>query len=214
MIRPLSDPSPSVRIKVSLRIETKEALEAVARRRGVSLSSLLVSAAVAQHLAPADRDDLSILLERLDTLEASFGAALESARPAPARTPEEKPKKKRWGPRLGVTAYSKADAVPGIKGEDLKVTTSIATALKEHIPVHVDFLIERFGGDKCLKARLIQLGGRKGHLFEGSITHAKTVEAITRKLDPEGLAWFPVSPARDFWISADASDFVKRVLQA
>lgn len=84
--------------------------------------------------------------------------------------------------------------------------------IEQGLPVHVDHLIDRWSGDKALKARLCQLGGRKGDLFKGSITHAQTVEAVTKDMDYEGLPWFPTSQDRDFWIQTDSSTFVKLIL--
>ncbi|MBW4483037.1 MAG: hypothetical protein KME14_10875 [Tildeniella torsiva UHER 1998/13D] len=90
--------------------------------------------------------------------------------------------------------------------------TSPIQAIDKGLPVHIDHLIDRWGGDKASKARLCQLGGRKGHLFKGSITHAQTVEAVTKNLDPESLPWFPTSQDRDFWVQMDSSTFVKTIL--
>jgi hypothetical protein len=196
----------TTRIKVTLQIETKSALEQVARRHGVSLSHLLVSAAVERYLGPvaSGRGDLSLVLQRLEDLEQKLGNL-------PASEPPKAPKKKRWGgKRLGVTGC--ADHEPAIPTNKPSVVTSATAAIETGEPVHIDYLIERWGGDKCLKARLCQLGGRKGHLFNGSITHAQKVEEVTRELDPDNLSWFPISKDRDFWIQTDAVAFIKRIL--
>ncbi|MBD2256633.1 hypothetical protein [Pseudanabaena sp. FACHB-2040] len=204
---------PTTRIKVTIQLETKAALEAVAARYGISLSHLIVSAAVGRHLMPKQETaDLEAVMEYLRRLEAQVENLQEFIKQTPLRPhPQtEKPKKKRWGPKLGVTGSAKSE--PVLDTESPSVVVSPIQAIEEGLPVHIDHLIDRFNGDKVLKARLCQLGGRKGDLFKGSITHAQKVEAVTRELDPEGLPWFPTSPDRDFWVQTSSVVFVRKVL--
>ncbi|MDX2213742.1 MAG: hypothetical protein SFY66_10700 [Oculatellaceae cyanobacterium bins.114] len=63
-----------------------------------------------------------------------------------------------------------------------------------------------------MKARLSQLGGRDGKLFEGSLSHAQKVEEVTVRLDPEGLSWMPVDKDRLYWKQMMANEFCKAVL--
>ncbi len=78
--------------------------------------------------------------------------------------------------------------------------------------VHLEYLVARFGGDRVLKARLCQLGGRDGALFQGSITHARKVEEVTMRLDPEHKPWMPINPQRTRWAQMSAQAYVEAIL--
>jgi hypothetical protein len=207
---------PTTRIKVTLRLETKAALELVAARHGVSLSELLAAAAEEKYLLTVTKaDSLEAVIEQLTRIEEKLGSlnVVSVSSPPDLTQPAEKtskPRKKRRGPRLGVTGYVEAE--PTLNTPKPSVVTSPRQAIDQELPVHIDHLIDRWGGDNALKARLCQLGGRKGHLFKGSLTHAQNVETVTKGLDPEGLPWFPTSQDRDFWVQMDSSTFVKTIL--
>ncbi|MEL7502824.1 MAG: hypothetical protein AAFN18_10185 [Cyanobacteria bacterium J06554_6] len=195
------------RIKVSFSAATLAALKAIAAERGQSISSLVAEAAITQHLGapyramrrnepdptsgptPGPRSKLRAPAD-LATIEAKLDqllALLETGRqPGKGRKP-------RWGPRLGVAGSAKEALVGNVR-------TRPAQALETGEPVHVDHLIEHFGGDNALKARLCQLGGRGPELFEGSLTHARKAAAITSALDPAGQSWLPNSSDRVYWV--------------
>lgn len=199
---------PTTRVKVTVKMETKEALEKVAARLGMSLSELLLSAAVEKYLG-AGRDPIE---ERLVQVMERLVEELQD-RPVSAEPEIKKPRKKRWGDRLGVTGSATHE--PVLNTPNPSVLTAVEDAIKTGVPCHVDYLIEHWGGDHTLKARLCQLGGRGGHLFQGSLVHAQKVEAKTKELDPRGLAWFPLSPDRDYWIHlSGAAEYVRRIISS
>lgn len=200
-------PRETTRVKVTLTRITKDALTAIADDLGVSLSALLVASAVERWLGPGERylgiREISSQLSRLSSqLEDIYKVASELPTERPT-APEKKPRKPRWGPRMGVTGCAKEET-PGAK-----VRTTPKEAIEGTKPLHIDHLVNRFGGDRSLKARLCQLGGRKGDLFQGSLPHALKVAQVTSQLDPDGLSWFPTTPDRDFWVIQDAQSYAR-----
>jgi hypothetical protein len=131
-----SDPTTeTTRIKVSLRIETKEALEKTARRHGVNLSRLIVSAAVERYLGPVGPvdpliggHDLSLVLQRLEDLQQKLAEFPDKNSAGSSAKP---PKKPRWGSkRLGVTGHADHTPVIDMDGPPLQSPASWQRLMK------------------------------------------------------------------------------------
>ena len=188
------------RVKVSFNRPTLEALRAIAKERGESLSHLIAGAAIATYIGNCYRAPIgssrgskdTLILKRLSEIEQKMNALTT--------------RKKRWDPnRLGVLSGDRA-----VLGS---VRTPPTRAKVTGDPVHIDHLIERFGSGSGLKARLCQTGGRDGLLFRGSIVHAERAYGVTQSMDPDGCGWLPVSSDRVWWRATDPVSYCIERLQ-
>jgi hypothetical protein len=183
---PLSENSTVV--KIYLNKITLEALRMVAKDQGMSLSALILQAAVEKYLNGRSTEST-----RLATLERKI-RSLEKRDTQPIQIEQQEPKPKR------------IDEFP----QTFKQSSQpVLESSNEQI--QLDRLVERLGGTSSLKARLCQLGGRDGLLFQGDLGKALKVEEITKRLDPEGKSWLPLAPNRLIWIQITAKEFCKMI---
>lgn len=186
-------------IKVYCQIGVYLLLLETAEDKGVSLSQLMLDAAIAQYLTPRRsgprRRPIAPQsgLESPETPGSKPEGNLSSEEDKPAKAP------KKLGQGLGVLR---------------EIPQTPAGNLDTALPMHVDNLVVRFGGDRALKARLMQLGGRGRELWEGSLPHARRVAKLTSEKDPDGLSWFPVDETRAMWRVTSVTEWVSaRLLQ-
>lgn len=181
-------------IKIYMPIETKIALTSTAKSLGISLSELILQAATDRYLV--NKSPVPIL-DLIVGIEARL-TNLESGRSQKVGSPQENgptPKTDRKS-RTGAQTFLK-DGTPAI------TETGTITTIFD--------LVLRFGGDRTVKARLCQVGGRDGKLFRGDLASAERVAAMTSKLDPQGESWFPVAENRISWIQISAEDFCRKL---
>jgi hypothetical protein len=174
--------------KIYIKKSTLQALRLVAEGEGVSVSALIIQAAVEKYLGSRSNPDT-----RLASLEKKI-RELESYKISVSKSEPEEPKPKR------------IDEFP----QTFKQSSQpVLESSNEQI--QLDRLVERLGGTSSLKARLCQLGGRDGLLFQGDLGKALKVEEITKRLDPEGKSWLPLAPNRLIWIQITAKEFCKMI---
>jgi predicted transcriptional regulator len=184
------------RIKITLSDELKATLERIAESQGTSLSKLIVDAAIEVYICHprSQGNDLGKILRKLDAIESKMHPQV-GGKPEP-----RKASKRKYADRLpregAATFFNNPSPV-------------VSEALRQTLSIHE--LVERFGGDRALKARLCQLGGRNGNLFRGSMPDAQRVEKVTKELDPDGLPWMPVAEDRRSWIQMDAQTYCKAI---
>jgi hypothetical protein len=201
----------TTRIKITISLPVKSVLEEIAKHQGMSLSQLILEAAIDRHIHQRGnhQQEISTLARSLDEISRKVDLLLgDSAKVTPAPQIPTKGRKNRKD-YTGIAANSKD---PVIDSPPLKATTTESSALENGIPLHIDNLIERFGYQRSLKARMMQLGGRDGKLFQGSLSHAQRVEEITSSLDPDSLPWMPVEANRAFWSQISAEEFCRQIL--
>ncbi|MBD1844784.1 hypothetical protein H6F89_15555 [Cyanobacteria bacterium FACHB-63] len=179
-------------VKIYIRESTLEALRSVAHEQGYSLSGLFLNAAVKTYLGGrvSDTTRLAALERKLRTLETSVGRD-ENSEAAPTKG------QKRVQAELFPQTF-KQSAEPVVQSS--------------HEQISLDKLVERLGGSPSLKARLCQLGGRDGSLFEGDLSKAIRVEEVTRRLDPEQKSWMPLNRSRLVWIQITADEYCRLIL--
>lgn len=181
------DREKTVAIKVYLPRATYETLSAIARQEGGSLSLLMAQAAIEKYLL---RGKLRTYREPCDSNKSHKTVKAPEMPVEPSIEPKE-PKRS----ETPKTFYK---------------LSMMLISTKETLDL--DRLCERLEPDskkrRSLKARMCQLGGRGDLLFQGSLTHAETVEAKTASLDPEGKPWFPLAANRLQWSQMTAKDFV------
>ena len=192
-----------------MRHETKQALAAIAKSSDMSLSEMFLQSAVDRYLYT--RSTLPVpttnrLTDRLGKLEKHLTLliGLLEAKPSEESAPIKEP-----------------NPVDPNDPKGRKVRPGAQTFFRDSTPVisavgSIDLheLMERFGGDKALKARLCQLGGRDELLFKGDITKANKVASVTSQLDPDSLPWFPIAADRRNWVQISAVDFVRQIINA
>lgn len=191
-----------VRVKVTLTLEVKEALQKVASRQGVSLSQLLADSAVDMwfhHRVAIER-----LESRIKALEGGGSDRATQSSPVVSKGDGQTRKA-----TLGVKGGS-----PVITTKATQASRLVDEAIAQGSPVHLDNLLDRLGKDRGLKARLCQLGGRDGRLFRGDLGAAMKVAEVTGKLDPDGLTWLPVDSQRVYWLVINPVDYARQILTA
>ena len=199
----------TIRVKVSLSVELKEALEVTAEYLGMPLSRLLVEAAVDRYLLRKAElpKDMGQLCDRIRALERQLERLEKPSVVTPLPEPPKAPRKAR---------KSILDPVEQVlPGEAPSAMTEADQAIKDGKPLHIDRLVERLTRGVPtlgLKANLTQVGGRDGKLFQGDMTRANRVAEMTSRLDPCGLSWLPVDKDRRFWQAMTALDYCRQVL--
>lgn len=173
--------------KPRLKITVPDDLLAALQIRSEKLNqpiSKIVLIAIGQYLSPgSDHPDLTKIIERLDRLEELM------------RSPQTTETKKQPYKRSNTSSQKSTSFVFAWDGETINVYD----------------LIARFGLDKSAQARMFQLGGKA--LFSGSVINANNVERVTRELDPDNLAWFPLNESRTDWIQLDSGlDYVRLII--
>lgn len=178
-------------VKIYVKKSTLEALRNVAHEQGCSLSALFLNAAIGTYLGGrvSDATRLASIERKLRTLEASVEQRDSSVEPAPT----QKQVQTELFPRT-----FKQSAEPVIRSS--------------HEQIGLDRLVTRLGGTSSLKARLCQLGGRNGSLFEGDLSKANRVEEVTRRLDPEQKSWMPLARDRLVWIQISAAEYCQLII--
>ena len=200
-----------VRIKITLDVSTKDALETVASRLGMPLAVLIAETASASILGTTE-GTLGSLDRRLSRLEQTLASQ-------PKVEPQRTPTKAEPKPDIVSLQNAPKSARVVRKGAAVLMTKADSPLpdLSVYRTIGLYDLVARFTSNGIsetgLVARLCQLGGRKGDLFRGSLGHAQTVAKLTASLDPQGLSWLPTDAARRQWIQITAEDYARAILR-